>query len=97
MQGTSFDDKETQRHEDKINKAHEKKKARGQDYKISKMTRKTHTTRTRTKKDTKAENRRTREQRIKERVHENKGTSDNMTKSSVGDFCPQDVSSERTR
>ena len=80
-----------------ISKAHKNKRARGQDNKISKRTRKTYNTRTRTKKDTKAENRRTREQRIKERVQENKGTSDKRTKSSVGGFSPQDVSSERTR
>ena len=82
MQGTSVDDKETKGHEDKINKAHENKRARGQDNKISKTTRETYNMMT-TKKDTKAVNSRTREPRIKERVHENKGTRDKRTKSSV--------------
>ncbi len=97
MQGTGANDKEINRHEDKINKAHENKRAREQDNNISKRTRKTYYTRTRTKNDTNAEKRRTREQIIKERVQENKGTSDKRTKSSVGGFSPHDVSSERTR
>ncbi len=49
------------------------------------------------KKDTEAENRRTREQMIKERIQENKRTRDKIIKSSAGGFSPQDISSERTR
>ena len=51
----------------------------------------------RTKKDTEAENRRTREQMIKQLKQENKGTSDKRNKVRCGGFSTQDVSSERTR
>ncbi len=49
------------------------------------------------KKDTEAENRRTREQMIKERIQENTGTRGKRIKSRVGGFSPQDISSERSR
>ncbi len=52
---------------------------------------------TRTKKDTKAENRRTREQRIGRTNAREQGDTGQENKVKCGGFSPQDVSSERTR
>ena len=85
--------RETKGQEDKINKVQENKRSRLQKENSTTTTENTMTIQT---KDTEAENRRTREQIIKERIQETTGTRGNIMRSSLGCFSPQDISSERS-
>ena len=86
-----------EKQKDKKTRLIKHKRTRDQDYKRKSITTRRENTLTITKKDTEAENRRTREHMIKERIQENTGKRGKIIKSSVGGFSPQDISSERTR
>ena len=78
-----------EKQKDKTTRLIKYKRKRKQENKIRHLTTKKEKTMTIAKTDTEAENRRTREQIIKERIQENKGTRGKIIKSSVGRFGPR--------